>query len=173
MEGLKNAFLKSFFFLGERAGLILIVIAFFAFFWVQTTNKAFSEASAPQEVQQNPEWYKHDIVLLHPTKLLSNSYSIEAAVVTPTPTPVFDSNPAGIDAWIKLAECESHQNWSENTGNGYYGGLQFSTGAWQSVGGSGLPSDASRDEQINRGKMLQAARGWGPWRNCAAKIGVL
>ena len=68
--------------------------------------------------------------------------------------------------WDKIAQCESGGNWSINTGNGYYGGLQFSLATWQSVGGSGLPSDASREEQIKRAEILQARSGWGQW-GCA------
>lgn len=96
--------------------------------------------------------------------------SFEVDKITPTPTPVI--NPATDDIWIKIAECESRQNWSINTGNGYYGGLQFSEGAWASVGGTGKPSDFSREEQIMRGKMLQAKRGWGPWGACSKKLGL-
>ena len=74
--------------------------------------------------------------------------------------------------WDRLAQCESGGNWSINTGNGYYGGLQFSLSSWRAVGGSGLPSDASRDEQIMRGQMLQARQGWGAWPACTAKLGI-
>jgi uncharacterized protein YabE (DUF348 family) len=68
--------------------------------------------------------------------------------------------------WDKIAKCESGGNWSINTGNGYYGGLQFSLATWRSVGGKGLPSDNSRAEQIKRAKILQARSGWGQW-SCA------
>ena len=50
--------------------------------------------------------------------------------------------------WDSLAQCESGGNWAINTGNGYYGGLQFNLGTWQAYGGTGLPSDASRETQI-------------------------
>ncbi|CAN5155516.1 hypothetical protein BH09PAT3_BH09PAT3_6960 [soil metagenome] len=75
-------------------------------------------------------------------------------------------------AWDRLAACEAGGNWSINTGNGYYGGLQFTTSSWRAVGGSGLPSDASREEQIMRGQMLQARQGWGAWPACSAKLGL-
>jgi len=74
--------------------------------------------------------------------------------------------------WDRLAQCEAGGNWSINTGNGYYGGLQFSLSSWRAVGGSGLPSDASRDEQIQRGQMLQSRAGWGSWPACSAKLGL-
>jgi hypothetical protein len=73
--------------------------------------------------------------------------------------------------WDRLAQCESHGNWSLNTGNGYYGGLQFSLASWQNVGGSGYPHENSREEQIHRGQILQARYGWGQWPHCSSKLG--
>jgi LysM repeat protein len=74
--------------------------------------------------------------------------------------------------WDTIAACESGGNWATNTGNGYYGGLQFSLGSWWGVGGAGYPSDASREEQISRAVMLQAKQGWGSWPVCARKAGL-
>ena len=74
--------------------------------------------------------------------------------------------------WDQLAACESGGKWSINTGNGYYGGLQFSLEAWRSVGGSGYPHEASRETQIAMAKKLQSRQGWGAWGNCAAKLGL-
>jgi LysM repeat protein len=74
--------------------------------------------------------------------------------------------------WDRIAACESGGNWAINTGNGFYGGLQFTLGSWAGVGGSGNPADASRDEQISRGQMLQARQGWGAWPACSAKLGL-
>ena len=79
-------------------------------------------------------------------------------------------NPA---TWEALAQCESGGNWSLNTGNGYYGGLQFSLATWQSVGGAGYPHQATKAEQILRGQILQARAGWGQWPHCANKLGFL
>lgn len=74
--------------------------------------------------------------------------------------------------WDRLAQCEAGGNWAINTGNGYYGGLQFTISSWQAAGGSGLPSDASREEQIQRGEILLAKQGWGAWPACTAKLGL-
>ena len=63
--------------------------------------------------------------------------------------------------WDALAQCESGGNPTTNTGNGYYGMYQFSLPTWQSVGGTGLPSDASAEEQTMRARMLQQRAGWG------------
>lgn len=74
--------------------------------------------------------------------------------------------------WDQLAACESGGNWSINTGNGYFGGLQFSASSWRAVGGSGLPSEASKAEQIARAEALKARQGWGAWPACTAKLGL-
>ena len=65
--------------------------------------------------------------------------------------------------WDKIAQCESGGNWHINTGNGYYGGLQFSAATWRSVGGPGLPHEHSRETQIKYAKILQQRSGWGQW----------
>lgn len=74
--------------------------------------------------------------------------------------------------WDQLARCESGGNWAINTGNGYYGGLQFSLSTWRAVGGSGLPSENSRDEQIARAEILLARSGWGQWPACTKMLGL-
>jgi uncharacterized protein YabE (DUF348 family) len=79
----------------------------------------------------------------------------------------------GSTVWDALARCESGGNWAINTGNGYYGGLQFSLGTWQAYGGAGLPSNASRETQIAIAtKVRDAAGGYGAWPGCAAKLGL-
>ena len=65
--------------------------------------------------------------------------------------------------WDRLAECEAGGNWAINTGNGYYGGLQFSLSSWRAVGGTGRPHEHSRAEQIHRGELLRDRQGWGAW----------
>ncbi|MCW2840301.1 MAG: resuscitation-promoting factor [Aeromicrobium sp.] len=72
--------------------------------------------------------------------------------------------------WDKIARCESGGNWSINTGNGYYGGLQFSAATWKSVGGPGLPHENSREVQIKYAKILQARSGWGQWGCAGARF---
>jgi transglycosylase-like protein len=75
--------------------------------------------------------------------------------------------------WTELAQCESGGNWHIDTGNGYYGGLQFSWGSWEAAGGSGNPAHASPSEQVRRGEILQDMQGWGAWPTCASIIGLL
>lgn len=91
----------------------------------------------------------------------------QVAAPAPQAVPV-----ANGDVWAALAQCESGGNPSTNTGNGYYGMYQFSLPTWQSVGGSGLPSEASAAEQTHRAQILQQRSGWGQWPACSARLGL-
>ncbi len=91
----------------------------------------------------------------------------------PAPAPAEPNFASGGTVWDSLAQCESGGNWAINTGNGYYGGLQFNVGTWQSYGGSGLPSNASRETQIAIAtKVRDASGGYGAWPACASKLGL-
>lgn len=74
--------------------------------------------------------------------------------------------------WDAIAQCESSDNWSIDTGNGYYGGLQFTLSSWQAVGGTGYPNQASKAEQIYRASLLQQSQGWGAWPVCSVRAGL-
>jgi uncharacterized protein YabE (DUF348 family) len=81
---------------------------------------------------------------------------------------------SGGTVWDSLAGCESGGNWAINTGNGYYGGLQFNLGTWQAYGGTGLPSENSREAQIAVATRLRDANGgsYGSWPHCASVLGL-
>ncbi|WP_104105504.1 resuscitation-promoting factor, partial [Nocardioides sp. 616] len=80
---------------------------------------------------------------------------------------------SGNTVWDQLAKCESGGNWAINTGNGYYGGLQFNLGTWRAYGGTGLPSQHSRETQIAVATRLRdAAGGYGAWPHCSASLGL-
>jgi len=98
--------------------------------------------------------------------------TIESAPSTDTPTQPSQSSTTDNSVWDSLAQCESGGNWSINTGNGFYGGLQFTLSSWQAVGGSGYPNQASQQEQIMRAEMLQAQQGWGAWPVCSIELGL-
>ncbi|MGH3520944.1 MAG: transglycosylase family protein [Haloechinothrix sp.] len=68
--------------------------------------------------------------------------------------------------WDAIAQCESTGNWSINTGNGYYGGLQFSLSTWKAYGGSGMPHEQSRAEQIRIAEKVLQGQGIGAWPHC-------
>ena len=74
--------------------------------------------------------------------------------------------------WDAVAKCESGGNWAINTGNGYYGGLQFSPATWKANGGTGMPNQASRDEQIRVAENVYRTQGIGAWPTCGAKAGA-
>lgn len=101
---------------------------------------------------------------------------VEVAYKAPAPRstsqPSYNVSSVGGGAWDQLASCESGGNWSINTGNGYYGGLQFSLSSWRAVGGSGYPHQASKSEQITRAEMLKARQGWGAWPSCSSKLAL-
>ncbi|WP_304623552.1 resuscitation-promoting factor [Paeniglutamicibacter sp. Y32M11] len=86
------------------------------------------------------------------------------------------STPGSVSAsWAALAKCESGGNWSINTGNGYYGGLQFSASSWLGAGGgkyAPLPHLASPSEQVATAEKLRANGGWGHWPHCSSKLGL-
>lgn len=87
-------------------------------------------------------------------------------------TLVAPANAAPLEAWEALAQCESGGNWAINTGNGYYGGLQFSLSSWAAAGGSGNPAAASKAEQIRVAENLLQMQGWGAWPSCSAQLGL-
>lgn len=97
------------------------------------------------------------------------------------PGQLSQSRPGGTEdggrhVWDLLARCESGGNWSMNSGNGYYGGLQFDRNTWRAYGGkryATLPHEASREEQIAVATVLREARdGYGAWPACARKLGL-
>jgi resuscitation-promoting factor RpfA len=84
------------------------------------------------------------------------------------------AQPVGV--WDDLADCESGGDWAINTGNGYYGGLQFSTSTWLAYGGGEFAARAdlaSRDEQIAVAERVRADGGFGAWPSCAGSLGLL
>ena len=108
------------------------------------------------------------------TSTSSSSGAASSGSSSSASSPAAPAAVSGDDAaiWAAIAQCESGGNPSINTGNGYYGMYQFSLPTWRSVGGSGLPSDASVEEQTMRARMLQQRAGWGQW-GCAYQLGLV
>ncbi len=73
--------------------------------------------------------------------------------------------------WDAIAQCESSGNWAINTGNGYYGGLQFTLSTWRANGGVGNPADATREQQITVAERVLATQGIGAWPVCRKHAG--
>jgi len=104
------------------------------------------------------------------TRDLRLAAGLALAVVTGLLTPSFGATST---TWDRLAQCESGQRWNANTGNGYYGGLQFSAGTWLAYDGDQFAKRAdlaTRVQQITVAERLLADRGWGPWPACSAKL---
>ncbi|HTM85766.1 MAG TPA: transglycosylase family protein [Mycobacterium sp.] len=87
---------------------------------------------------------------------------VAVALIAPS-SGVAHANPVN---WDALAQCESDGNWSADTGNGFYGGLQISKATWRAHGGTGSPADASRAQQIQVAQRIVAAQGPGAWPTC-------
>ena len=82
---------------------------------------------------------------------------------------------ATLQTWDRLASCESGGHWHINSGNGFYGGLQFSSSTWAGYGGhryARQASGASRIQQVRIAEKVKRAQGWGAWPVCSRKIGV-
>ena len=113
-----------------------------------------------------------------PNNHLRNLGLATAPLVAAVPMAVASATSASAattSTWDRLAGCESGGNWSINTGNGYYGGLQFSDGTWDGLGGGRYASRAdlaSKSEQIAIAEKLLASRGWSPWPACSSRLGL-
>ncbi|MEW1772265.1 transglycosylase family protein [Streptomyces sp. NPDC086777] len=100
-----------------------------------------------------------------------------AALLAPLGLLAATGNAAAADngVWDRIAQCESGGNWHINTGNGYFGGLQFSASTWRAYGGSAYAStadQASRQAQIAVATKVQHAQGWGAWPVCSGRAGA-
>ncbi len=77
--------------------------------------------------------------------------------------------------WDALAQCEATGNWAINTGNGFYGGVQFDQNTWERQGGlkyAPRADLATREEQIAIASRTQQTQGWGAWPSCTSKLGL-
>jgi len=96
--------------------------------------------------------------------------AVAAAVALGTPVALAGNADAATGSrWDQIAKCESGGNWSINTGNGYYGGLQFNLRTWRGYGGKGMPHQASKAEQIRVAEKVRAVQGWGAWPVCSKR----
>lgn len=98
-----------------------------------------------------------------------------AAVLTTALAPAAQAKSHHHTVWDRVASCESGNNWHINTGNGYYGGLQFSSGTWRAYGGhkyAGKASKATRTEQIEVARRVLASQGRNAWPVCGPRAGL-
>ena len=169
---------------------------------VRTTTKAVNESIGYQTITKNaPHMYRgHSVTVRsgHPGTrhvvyriVFHNGHVVSRKAIRSTtqsqPVPAIvrvgtESRPApapttnyasGSTVWDQLAQCESGGNWAADTGNGYYGGLQFTVSTWQAYGGSGYPNQASRETQIAIAtKVRDASGGYGAWPACSQQLGL-
>lgn len=106
------------------------------------------------------------------------SPTVRTASAAPPLVSAGDPSDADFD---RLAGCESGGRWNLNTGNGFYGGLQFDKGTWNAYAASGRADGtpfppradfASREDQIEVARRLWRARGWAPWPSCSRQVGL-
>jgi Transglycosylase-like domain len=105
--------------------------------------------------------------------------TVPVTTVPPTTAPAASSGasaageppPAG-GVWLELRDCESGDNYQEDTGNGFYGAYQFAASTWSGLGLPGLASDAPYWLQDEAAQRLQAEDGWSPWPACSATLGL-
>ena len=94
-----------------------------------------------------------------------------AAALTAVGAPA--AHAASTEAWDRVAACESGGNWNINTGNGYYGGVQFSYDTWAGYGGqqyAPTADQATKAQQIDIAERVLAGQGAGAWPNCGGPL---
>jgi hypothetical protein len=134
-----------------------------------TTNQSIEVAqSVPETQAQITKAKKEEPKIETPTP--DNSNTTTEVSNAPASAP----KTATKETWERIAACESGGNWQINTGNGYYGGLQFSATTWRSAGGTKyapLAHLASKDQQIEIADAWLAKTSWSQW-GCAARLGI-
>jgi|SoiMethySBSTD1v2_1073268.scaffolds.fasta_scaffold69227_4 resuscitation-promoting factor RpfA len=110
------------------------------------------------------------------SKLRRRAATVAATAGVAAVAPLLASAPAHADSvnWDAIAQCESGNNWSISTGNGFYGGLQFTQGTWNAYGGGKYAStanQASRSQQIAVAEKVLQGQGIGAWPVCGKRAG--
>lgn len=166
-----------------------------------TTEKLVEETNvpAPQRVIEDPQALEGEETLVTPgspgtarvtysirkengvetrrDKLATQELTAPRERVVRVGTKPAPSAPAVSDGsvWDQLAQCEATGNWAINTGNGFFGGLQFTQQTWEGFGGGQYAPRAdlaSREQQIAIAQKVQASQGWGAWPACTSKLGL-
>ncbi|MEW1635190.1 transglycosylase family protein, partial [Streptomyces sp. NPDC093801] len=109
---------------------------------------------------------KKSVLLAAATALLAIAAPLAASTT---------ASAASVSTWDKVAHCESTDNWSINTGNGYYGGLQILKSTWDAYGGTryaSYPHQATKQQQILTAEKILAGQGAGAWGSCGAAAGL-
>jgi hypothetical protein len=136
-----------------------------------SAQRTVADVQAQQAATQSRlEQTRATIVELQSQQAAAEQRAVVPPPSAPSPPP---SAPSGGHDWDAVAQCESGGNWSINTGNGYYGGLQFSQSTWDSFGGGAYASRAdlaSKSEQITVAERVLDAQGPGAWPTCGRSL---
>jgi resuscitation-promoting factor RpfA len=122
----------------------------------------------------SPGRHKKPSHLSRKARVIVGSAIAGALAVVPAAVTASPANASG-SVWNRVAQCESGGNWQINTGNGYYGGLQFSHSTWKAYGGGAYANNAngaSRVEQITIARKTLRSQGPGAWPVCGRKAGL-
>jgi hypothetical protein len=130
-----------------------------------TQQKTHIESSLKAQEQENAQ-KQQEIESLH--SQLQAKITAKATLAKATAKVTYTSG----SVWDQLAQCESGGNWATNTGNGFYGGLQFDIGTWGGYGGFARADLAPPSVQIEKAMEVHARRGFTPWPACKAKLGL-
>jgi hypothetical protein len=149
--------------------------------WWEDDPQAAEDYANQEWVQRSLEWGCDSYCDVDDPYLQAGNSDVQADDSEATDSasvdgPDYEGNQdtAGIyEPWISLAQCESGGDWGIASGNGYYGGLQFSLSSWHAAGGSGYPHEHSASEQIARAEVLQDMQGWSAWPTCSRVVGLL
>ncbi|MDB1087213.1 transglycosylase family protein [Streptomyces sp. ACA25] len=109
-----------------------------------------------------------------PTRIIAAAGVTGVAVALPV-LGAGSAQAASVETWDAVAQCESTGNWSINTGNGFYGGLQFQQSSWEAAGGTKYAPRAdlaTKGQQIAAAEVLLSMQGPGAWPNCGPKAGL-
>jgi hypothetical protein len=110
--------------------------------------------------------------ILTSARAIASGLAVSALVIGGIVAGAAPAQAAATSTWERIAACESGGNWHINTGNGYYGGLQFSMGTWRAHGGSGNPARATKAKQIAVAEKVLVRQGWGAWPSCSSRLGL-
>jgi hypothetical protein len=122
-------------------------------------------ACTPEQVQSWMAWHDQDPAA---ADAFATAYADDAG-----DDDAGGATPVGV--WDAVAACESGGDWSIDTGNGYYGGLQFAAGTWRAHGGeefAPMADQATRDQQIAIAERVLDEQGWGAWPSCSRRLGL-
>lgn len=134
-----------------------------------TTTNTSTPSAAPEVKREGAGASRPTSVKVRPSRRPRTSEAASRHLSRPSRSPL-PVRPVAVHDWDAVAACESGNDWQANTGNGFYGGLQFTLSTWTAFGGVGRPDLASQAEQIAVAERVLAAQGPMAWPVCSAGV---